>query len=113
MLPDVVEYPFAGVIKRSTGYDPILGTGGTTTTIYSGVIDYGVNTAKTSNIAQTSDCIVSMPLIKSSGGSYALPKKDDIITINAFGDIFDATIVTYEVSQLGGITIYATRGGWS
>ena len=113
MLSDVVEYPFTGVIKRSTGYDPILGTEGTTITVYSGIIDYGVNTAKTGNIAQTSDCIISIPLTKDSEGNYILPKKADIITINAFGDVFDATIVNYEVSQLMGITIYATRGGWS
>jgi hypothetical protein len=113
MLSNVVEYPFTGVIKRNTGSDPILGTEGTSTIIYSGEMDYGVNTAKTGNIAQTSDCIVSMPLIKDNGGNYILPKKEDIITVNVFGDVFDATIVNYEVSQLGGITVYVTRGGWS
>lgn len=109
----IEEYPFSGVITRTVTTKSDNGeTDETTVTIYSGVMDCSMNTAEVGNVAQTSDYIVSMPLTKDSNNKYILPKKNDVISISTFDDSFTLTVNNYMPSQLGGITVYASRGDW-
>ena len=53
-----------------------------------------------------------MPLTKDTEGKYIIPKKDDIIVLNEYGTNITFIVQNYMVSQLGGITIRASRGQW-
>lgn len=110
----IEEYPFTGIIKRTvTVEDPdTKDTSEEVFTVYSGEMDCSMNTAEVGKIAQTSDYVVSMPLVKDSDGKYILPKKNDEIEVSTYDDIFLLTVNNYMPSQLGGITIYASRGDW-
>lgn len=110
----IQEYPFSGIIKRTvTLEDPVTKeTSEETVTIYSGEMDCSMNTAEVGKIAQTSDYVVSMPLVKDSNNKYVFPKKNDEIIVSTYDDSFTLTVNNYMPSQLGGITIYASRGDW-
>lgn len=104
------EYPYHGLITRTTVSD-----GGDVLAeniIYDGEIDYEMPSAEIGNIAQTSDYVVYMPLIMDSNDAYVLPKKNDKIVIHALGDVFTVVVNNYVPSQMGVVTIYASRGEW-
>ena len=106
----ILEYPFNGVITRmETTMFPNGDTEETQIEIYNGSIDVALSTPEIGTLAQTSNYIVSMPLIATDSG-YIIPKKDDRILVNMYGDIFSLSVNNIIVSQLGGITVYASRG---
>ena len=105
------EFPFNGIIKR-----PIMDNNSgdlIPTTIYNGKMDYTIRTDEVGNYAQTNSCIVSIPLIKDSNGSYVMPKKGDIITIATFDESFDLVVDDKMPSAVGGVTIFCSRGTWN
>jgi len=103
---NIEEYPFTGTIVRTT----VDGLGDITeATIYDGKMDVSLNTAIVGSTAQTSNYIVSMPFDKAD---YLILKKNDVITVEMYGDIVSLTINNYIPSQLGGLTVYASRGDW-
>jgi len=107
---DLNEFPYEAVITRT-----ILSDNGDTPndiTIYEGPIDYTMPTAEIGQIAQTSDYIIFMPLVIDVAGKFVIPKKNDKISVTGLGDNFILIVNNYEPSQLGRLTIYATRGGW-
>lgn len=110
----VEEYPFSGIINR-TVVNKDDNTGETSeqkVVIYDGKMDYSMNTAEIGNVAQTSNYVVFMPLTKDINGKHILPKKNDMITISSYDESFTLTVNNYVASQIGGITIYASRGDW-
>jgi len=103
---NIEEFPFSGTIVRTTAN--ALGDI-SETTVYDGKMDVSLNTAIVGSIAQTSDYIVSMPFNKAD---YVALKKTDVITVDMYGDILTLTIDNYIPSQIGGLTVYASRGDW-
>lgn len=103
---NIEEFPFSGTIVRTTAN--ALGDI-SETTVYDGKMDVSLNTAIVGSIAQTSDYIVSMPFDKAN---YVSLKKTDVITVDMYGDILTLTIDNYIPSQIGGLTVYASRGDW-
>ena len=103
---NIEEFPFSGTIVRTIAN--ALGDI-SETTVYDGKMDVSLNTAIVGSIAQTSDYIVSMPMDKTN---YVSLKKNDVITVDMYGDILTLTIDNYIPSQIGGFTIYASRGDW-
>lgn len=109
----IQEFPFSGIITRKVSIEEDNGdTTETTTEIYNGKLDSTMNTAEVGSVAQTSNYIVSMPLTKDTNGAYIKPHKDDVITVNEYGDVYKLVVNNSIVSQLGGITVYASRGEW-
>ena len=53
-----------------------------------------------------------MPLVIDSNNKYVFSKKNDEIIVSTYDDSFTLTVNNYMSSQLGGITIYASRGDW-
>lgn len=111
---NIEEYPFSGEISRTVVVkDEVTDdTDEQQIVIYSGNMDCSMNTAEVGSVAQTSDYVVSMPLTKGSDGKYILPKKNDSISVSTYDESFTLTVNNYMPSQLGGITIYASRGDW-
>lgn len=110
MRDEILEYPYIGVITRT-----ISGSGrneDTTLTIYSGVMDEHMVTDEEGRTMQTSSYIVSIPLTKDANGEWAIPIKGDRISITRYGQTFDLTVDNAEPSQLGGVSIYASRNSW-
>ena len=103
---NIEEFPFSGTIVRTTAN--ALGDI-SETTVYDGKMDVSLNTAIVGSTAQTSNYIVSMPFDKAD---YLILKKNDVITVEMYGDVVSLTINNYIPSQLGGLTVYASRGDW-
>lgn len=109
---NIVEYPYNGVITRTTVVTQDNGdTDVTTIEVYDGKIDVSLSTAEMGAVAQTSNYVVSMPLLY-SGSNAIIPKKDDKIAVNMLGDTFVLTVNLSIPSQLGGVTVYASRGDY-
>ena len=110
---NIEEYPFSGEISRTVVVkDEVTGdTDEQQIVIYSGNMDCSMNTAEVGNVAQTSDYVISIPL-KDINGNSIIVRKNDIISINMNGDSFTLSINNYIPSQVGGISIYASRGDW-
>lgn len=107
---EILEYPYDGVIKRI-----IEGHGDEDDTfviVYQGKMDEHMVNDEIGNVLQTSTYIVSIPLTKDADGKWIVPRKGDIIEINVYGMEFSLTIDNCEPSQLGGVSIYATRNSW-
>lgn len=77
----------------------------TAVVVYEGVMDEHMREDESGNVLQTSSYIISIPLI-------IIPKKGDKIEIEVFGDKFTLTVDNAEPSQLGGVSVYATRNSW-
>jgi len=109
----VVTYPYSGSIHRMI--ETVNDSGEyseTDITIYEGKMDATLSTAESGVLAQTANYVISIPLEKDSNGKYKVPKKNDIINIDVLGDEFMLTVDNYMPSQLDGVTIYASRGGF-
>lgn len=105
------EFPYSGVITRTTTIEEDNGDVNVTTTeIYNGVMDYSLNTANVGLSPQTADYVVSMPLTQDASGNYIMPRKGDKITISVYGDLLTFTVVNKIPSQVGGITVYVSSG---
>jgi len=107
---EILEYPYQGTITRV-----IQGSGDeddTEETIYQGVMDEHMVNDEIGNTLQTSTYVISMPLTKDDNGKWIVPRKGDKILIDTYGVEFGLTVDNAEPSQLGGISVYATRNSW-
>lgn len=110
----IEEYPYIGTINRTiTIQDDNGDITETTKEIYSGYMDFSLQNDKNGTIAQTSSYIVSIPLLLDDNNKYNLPHKDDMIAIDNYEESINLKVDNAIPSQLGGVTIYATRGDWS
>lgn len=113
---EIEEYPYTGTIVRV-----IQGKGSnrdTESEIYEGVMDEHMVTDSQGITMQTSAYIISIPLTKSTPVSpeeepqWIIPRKGDKITLVRYGENIKFTVDNAEPSQLGGVSIYATRTVW-
>lgn len=107
---EILEYPYTGTITRT-----VEGSGrnqDTTITVYEGVMDEHMATGEEGRTMQTASYIISIPLTQDSDGNWVVPRKGDKIVITRYGETFDLTVDNAEPSQLGGVSIYATRNSW-
>lgn len=107
---EILEYPYSGTITRT-----VAGKGmqkDTVVTIYDGVMDEHMATDEEGRVMQTSSYIVSIPLTKDENDNLIVPRKGDKISLNRYGETFDMTVDNADPSQLGGVSIYATRNSW-
>lgn len=107
---EILEYPYTGVITRL-----IEGQGDdedSVVEIYNGVMDETMMTDDEGRLLQTSSYVVSIPLTKSQDGKYIIPIKGDTISLVRFDQTVEFTVDNAEPSQLGGVSIYATRKDW-
>ena len=106
---EIEEYPYQGTIKReglsSLGKKETL-------VIYEGIMDEHQMTDDEGRLLQTSSYIISIPLTQDDEGNYIVPRKNDVITLTRYGEELEFTIDNSEPSQLGGVSIYATRKNW-
>lgn len=105
-----MEYPYVGTITRA-----IEGHGDnddTTAVIYDGVMDETMSTDDEGRVLQTASYVVSIPLTKNSDDEYIIPRKGDNITLTRYGQVVTFVVDNAEPSQIGGVSIYATRKDW-
>ena len=107
---EILEYPYSGTIKRvvqGKGDNP-----DTETLLYEGVMDEHLVTSEEGRTLQTSSYIISIPLTKDDEGAWIVPRKGDKIELARYGETFSLTVDNAEPSQLGGVSIYASRNSW-
>lgn len=107
---EILEYPYVGTITRT-----IEGTGrneDVVFVVYEGVMDEHMQTDEEGRTLQTSSYIISIPLTKDGNGEWIVPRKGDKIEITRYGETFDLTVDNSEPSQIGGVSIYASRNSW-
>lgn len=107
---EILEYPYTGTITRIVeGHgdeeDEVV-------EIYNGVMDETMMTDDEGRVLQTSSYIVSIPLIKDTNDNYVIPVKGDKIELVRYGQTITFDVDNAEPSQLGGVSIYATRKNW-
>jgi hypothetical protein len=110
MKDEILEYPYEGTITRT-----IAGKGmqpDTVIAVYEGVMDEHMQTDEIGRSLQTSAYIVCIPLTYDYNGVPIVPRKGDKVTVNRFGELMEMEIDNVEPSQLGGISIYASRNSW-
>lgn len=110
MYDEILEYPYQGTITRV-----IVGSGrnkDTEVVVYEGVMDEHMVTEEEGHTMQTSSYIVSIPLTKDDNGAWIVPRKGDKISITRYGDTFTLTVDNADTSQIGGVSIYASRSSW-
>lgn len=111
MIKDgILEYPYTGTVTRI-----IKGKGmekDTEQVIYDGVMDEHMATDENGNVMQTASYIISIPLTKDEDGDWIVPRKGDKISLTRYGETFSLTVDNADPSQLGGVSIYATRSSW-
>lgn len=110
MREEILEYPYQGTIKRV-----IQGQGDEKDQVqllYQGVMDEHMVTDDEGRTLQTSSYIISIPLTKNIRDKYIIPRKGDKIEITRYDETFSLTVDNAEPSQLGGVSIYATRNSW-
>lgn len=107
---EILEYPYTGTIKRivqGKGDNP-----DTETLLYDGVMDEHLTTSEEGRTLQTSSYIISIPLTKNDNDKWIVPRKGDKIEITRYDETFSLTVDNAEPSQLGGVSIYASRNSW-
>jgi hypothetical protein len=107
---EILEYPYNGTITRT-----IAGKGmqpDTEITVYEGVMDEHMATDEEGRVMQTSSYIISIPLTQDEEGNWIVPRKGDKISLARYGETFNLTVDNADPSQLGGVSIYATRSSW-
>jgi hypothetical protein len=107
---EISEYPYQGTIKRI-----VQGKGDSPDTevlLYTGVMDEHMATDEEGRTLQTSSYIISIPLTKDANDKWIVPKKGDKIEITRYDETFSLTVDNAEPSQLGGVSIYASRNSW-
>lgn len=107
---EISEYPYQGTIKRivqGKGDNP-----DTEVLLYTGVMDEHMATDEEGRTLQTSSYIVSIPLTKDANYKWIVPKKGDKIEVTRYDETFSLTVDNAEPSQLGGVSIYASRNSW-
>lgn len=104
---EIMEYPYTGRIIRvneGTGMDD-----DTKTVLYEGIMDEHMVTKEEGNLMQTASYVISIPLTKNDDGMYVIPAKGDYVIVNVYGVNMTMEVDNAEPSQLGGVSIYATR----
>lgn len=107
---EILEYPYHGIITRT-----IAGEGrdkDTTITVYEGVMDEHMVTDEEGRVLQTASYIISIPLTQDEQEEWIVPRKGDKIALTRYGETFNFTTDNADPSQLGGVSIYATRNSW-
>ena len=110
MREEILEYPYSGRIYRL-----IQGVGDNDDSfaeIYDGVMDETMQRDVDGKLLQTSSYIVSIPLTQNDYGEYVIPENGDRIELERYGQILQLEVDNAEPSQLGGVSIYATRKNW-
>lgn len=106
----IKEYPYTGIITRT-----IEGTGreeGHDVTVYEGMMDEHMLTDEEGRTMQTSSYIISIPLTVDENGDWVVPRNGDKIVITRYGETFELVVDNSEPSQIGGVSIYASRNSW-
>lgn len=98
----IEEFPYSGTITRELDGEVVQ--------LYNGVMDISLNTPEVGTVAQTANYIVSLPYNRDANATYVIPQKDDKITVSMLGDNFILIVNLSIPSQLGGVTVYASRG---
>lgn len=107
---EILEYPYQGTITRI-----IEGHGDeddTEVTLYEGVMDEHMVTDDEGRVLQTSSYIISIPLTKDDNDNYIIPRSGDNISLVRYGESLKFVAENAEPSQIGGVSIYATRKVW-
>lgn len=107
---EILEYPYSGVITRiveGSGREP-----DTELLVYEGMMDEHMVTEEEGRTMQTSSYIISIPLTKNDEGQWIVPRKGDRISVTRYGETFSLTVDNAEPSQIGGVSIYASRNSW-
>ena len=107
---EILEYPYTGIINRVTtgaGIEP-----DTVSEMYDGVMDCHMVTDEEGRTLQTSSYIISIPLVKNVSDNWIVPCKGDKIELTMYGQILTFVVDNATPSQLGGVSIYATRQSW-
>ena len=107
---EILEYPYTGVITRAVrghgdDQDDIV-------EIYNGVMDETMMTDDEGRVLQTASYVVSIPLTQDENGNYIIPVKGDKVVVVRYGQTLTLDVDNAEPSQLGGVSIYATRKTW-
>lgn len=110
MRDEILEYPYTGTITRVIAGKGMQGD--TEVTIYDGVMDEHMANDEIGWTMQTSKYIISIPLVKGADGLWVIPKKGDKIEISRYDETFSLSVDNADPSQLGGVSIYATRSSW-
>ena len=111
MLRDeILEYPYTGVITRFV--EGVGDKDDDTLEIYNGIMDETMMTDDEGRLLQTSSYIISIPLTKDDNDDYIIPIKGDSIELTRYGQVIEFTVDNAEPSQIGGVSIYATRKDW-
>lgn len=107
---EILEYPYRGTITRTiegVGREP-----DSSVLIYDGIMDEHIMIDDEGRTMQTASYVISIPLIKNNDGDWIVPCKGDKIVISRYGETFNLTVDNAEPSQLGGVSVYATRNSW-
>ena len=107
---EILEYPYSGVVMsvvQGVGRNP-----DTETKLYEGPMDEHMVTSEEGSVLQTSRYILSIPLTYDALGAPIIPKKGDKVSLVRFGETIGYVVDNSEPSQLGGVSIYATRNTW-
>ena len=107
---EILEYPYQGTVTRV-----IQGKGkekDTELLLYEGVMDEHMVTDEEGRMLQTASYIISMPLTKDDKGNWIMPRKGDKVSVTRYGETIALTVDNAEPSQLGGISVYASRNSW-
>ena len=107
---EILEYPYTGVITRI-----VEGQGDEddeSIVLYEGVMDETMSIDDVGRLLQTSSYIISIPLTKDENNAYIIPRKGDRIELERYGETVLFVVDNAEPSQLGGVSVYATRKDW-
>lgn len=107
---EILEYPYTGTITRAISgkgmqRDQVL-------TIYEGMMDEHMATDEEGRTMQTASYIISIPLTKDEDDNWIVPRKGDKISLTRYGETFSLTVDNADPSQIGGVSIYASRNSW-
>lgn len=107
---EILEYPYSGTIThiiRGKGMEKDRSV-----VIYEGAMDEHLVTSEEGRVLQTASYIISIPLTKDADGNWIIPRKGDEISLTRYGETFSLTVDNVDPSQLGGVSIYASRSSW-
>lgn len=107
---EILEFPYTGTIThviRGKGMEKDQRV-----IIYEGAMDEYMATDEEGRTLQTASYLISIPLTKDGNDEWIVPRKGDEISITRYGETFTLTVDNADPSQLGGVSIYASRNSW-
>ena len=108
---DILEYPYNGFITRTVDAERCY-EDDSQIVIYNGVMDEHMAVDDEGHTLQTSSYIISIPLTRNESNEWIVPRKGDEISLQRYGETLEFVVDNAEPSQLGGVSIYATRKIW-